>query len=398
MREGSAADALWLRGVCRAWDIPFHSGRLSQAPRTEAEARTRRYALLERMRERIGATSVMTAHQADDQAETVLFRALRGAGVRGLRGILERRDPSIVRPFLPFGRAELVDWAGRVGLRPRLDPSNDDARWTRNRIRHELLPLAEAIVPGAGRALSRLAGQAGEWAEGWETVLDEAEGRVRIPDGSDGFTVARPPLLVYHSAIQRALLQRWIRRLGGEPGPGALDAALAFVSGRQSGREIAVGRGVRMARDFDRLVFRRVSPRSPGRAGPESPPPDQELLIAAPNPGVGEARIGGEVVHALWGSEIAAARWVERFDPSGLRFPLRLRGWEPGDRIRLSGGSKKLKRLFSEARIPRAERGRIPVLTDASGGVVWVAGVSRAHDPAGEAGDFLIGIGDAGRG
>jgi len=96
MRTESSSDALWVRGVCRAWGIPFECRVLDPPPTTEASAREARYAILEEVRGRTGCHLVATAHHADDQAETVLFRALRGAGPRGLRGILARRAPSLV--------------------------------------------------------------------------------------------------------------------------------------------------------------------------------------------------------------------------------------------------------------------------------------------------------------
>jgi len=123
MRPGSAADADWVAGVCRAWDLPFERARAEPPPSGQAEARERRYAFLEEVRRRTGADRIATAHHADDQAETVLFRIARGGGIEGLRGIPPRRGP-IVRPLLPFRRAEIEAYARSVGLRAREDPTN----------------------------------------------------------------------------------------------------------------------------------------------------------------------------------------------------------------------------------------------------------------------------------
>ena len=106
MRPGSAPDAEWVAGLCAAWGVPLVRRRADRALRSEAEAREARYAFLAGARGRVEADWIATAHHADDQAETVLFRALRGTGVAGLAGIAPvdaaRR---LVRPLLPFRRA-----------------------------------------------------------------------------------------------------------------------------------------------------------------------------------------------------------------------------------------------------------------------------------------------------
>src|SRR4051812_7461857 len=125
MRPDSGADAQWVAGLCAAWDVPLVVGRADGTLRSEGEARDARYAFLEAARAGAGADWIATAHHADDQAETVLFRVLRGTGVAGLAGIAPvdaaRR---LVRPLLPFRRAELRRYARSHGLRWREDSTN----------------------------------------------------------------------------------------------------------------------------------------------------------------------------------------------------------------------------------------------------------------------------------
>lgn len=387
MRPGSGEEAMWVRGLCRGWGVPLQVVRLDPAPATEAEARRLRYAALERFRVESGSDVVVTAHHADDQAETVLFRALRGAGPAGLRGIAERREPGVVRPLLAFGRRELQRYAVAVGLKALEDPSNRDARWTRNRIRHRLLPLAEEIVPGASRALARLARLSDEREEGWEALLALAEEGVLESRDEGRIVVARPPFVAYHSAVQTGLLRRWIRTLGGPPGEAATRLALDVASG-PGGRRIALPGGVLLQREFDRLVILRA---------PGAEPPDLPLAIPDSEGGGGWCRVGGRRLRVEWGPERPeppAGGWWERFPVSGLRFPLHLRGRLPGDRIRLAGGARKLKKVLQDARIPRWERHRLPVLVDREGALLWVPGVACAAGSGG-AGGFLIGVVDA---
>lgn len=146
-----------LRVECRVKRID--TAKLAEESREnlEATARRIRYDWFEGM----GAAWFATGHTADDQAETVLHRLIRGAGLRGLRGIARRRE-RIVRPLLDVTRADVLDYLASIGQPYRTDSSNADPRFTRNRIRHELLPLVKSLNPAIVRTLGEAADQAGE--------------------------------------------------------------------------------------------------------------------------------------------------------------------------------------------------------------------------------------------
>ena len=172
MREGSGADALWVRGLCRAWGVEVRVARAEASPVSEEEAREARYGFLLDTYRQAGGRWLLTAHHSDDQAETVLFRVLRGTGLRGLAGIPSTRTPGILRPLLPFGRREIQEYADAVGLRPRQDASNLDLTNPRNLLRHEILPkLEEGAAPRARKSLNRLARLARENEDAWRSLL-----------------------------------------------------------------------------------------------------------------------------------------------------------------------------------------------------------------------------------
>jgi len=138
--------------------------------RTEAVARRARYGFLRHTAARLGARYVATAHTADDQAETILHRIVRGTGIAGLAGIPRIRRlgeaATLIRPLLGLSRAELVGYLGALGQPYRMDSSNADLRYTRNRLRHELLPrIRRHFNPRATEALGRLGQLAGEVQE-----------------------------------------------------------------------------------------------------------------------------------------------------------------------------------------------------------------------------------------
>ena len=373
MRQGSGADARWVRGLLRAWGVEGRIGRAEGIPESETEARGERYTFLEQVRRKAGAEHVLLAHHADDQAETVLFRVLRGTGIRGLGGIPERREPGIVRPLLPFWRSELEAYARSRGIRPRLDPSNRDPRHARNVIRHQLLPLAEErVAPGARKALVRLARIARREESAWDSLAPGLLEPVLLEGGEDDedrFVLDRSGFLAYHPSVRARLLRRLARRLKIDLDETGTRQAVEFTSSSPSGGRIDLpGQGV-LTREFDRFVLGRARERGP----------DEALLVPGPGSGSGEFAVGGRTMRARWAAGgDPSGTWIERFSPSSLLFPLRLRGWNPGDRIRFSYGSKKLKKIFGERRIPVRERHRWPVVVDARDRVVWIPGLVRA--------------------
>lgn len=214
LSRGQAADADedWLKALCERLQIPLEVSRtdvaaiaLEQGDGWEAAARAARYDFLRRAAERVGARFVLTAHTADDQAETVLHRLLRGTGIEGLAGIPKARPLSpgiaLVRPLLQVWRHEVIEYLAAIGQDFRTDASNQDTRWTRNRLRHELLPQLRDYNPKVDTALVRLAEQAHEAQQVIErhasalaekcVVADAAQARINC-----GQLTSQPPIIV----------------------------------------------------------------------------------------------------------------------------------------------------------------------------------------------------------
>jgi tRNA(Ile)-lysidine synthase len=397
MRTGSAGDAAWVRGLCRAWDVPLIAAAAEVVPRSEADARRQRYSFLEAALTECGADLLLTAHHADDQAETVLFRLARGTGLAGLAGIPARRG-RIVRPLLPFTRADLMAYATASGLRWREDPTNLDVRYARNRIRHVVLPALEAVSAGATARIAQLARRAADAESGWAAVVEGALPHVIAGRSATAVELARDQLLGYDPHVRARVLRHLLRDFGVVPDRTATAALMAFVRDGASGGAVQVGGGVRMIREFDRIRIER-----PPEPGTDS---EQGVRIDAPVTGEAVLMLGGAQRRVDWG--VAAREHADgaagtnagaetaQFDPAALRFPLHIRGWQPGDRMRLPGGRRKLKKLFQQHRVGRAARARVPVLVDAAGIVLWVAGVARSTDaqPSGAQRVFTITVMD----
>ncbi|MGH7477775.1 MAG: tRNA lysidine(34) synthetase TilS [Longimicrobiales bacterium] len=387
MRADSATDAAFVDRVCRTLAVPLESAAADPAPRSEAAARAARYAFLRRTAQRLGADRVATAHHADDQVETLLFRMARGTGLRGLAGIPARRG-RVVRPLLPFTRAALAAHAAVAGLEWREDPSNALRTYARNAIRHDVLPALRAVLPQADRSLARLARQAREDERAWAWVLDRLEDEAVQHANADEIRLARPRLLTYHPSVRARLLRRVLRRLGSVPDRAGTRAAVAFISSGASGRALELSGDVALEREFEtiRIVRRRARQT-----------PDRPLTIAGPEAGSGNAVIGGRRLRVAWGPAPTEDGTTIRLRIPAHRFPLVLRRWQPGDRILRAYGTKKLKKLLAERRIERSARARVAVLADAEGRVLWVPGIGRASDVEAAADGLHITVWDAER-
>lgn len=385
MRPESRKDAFWVRGLCRAWGVPLTMGEAEVPPTSEEGARESRYRFLERVRDQVGAFWLLTGHHADDQAETVLFRILRGTGLNGIGGIPRSRSPGIFRPLLGFSRQELNVYASQVKIRPREDPSNRDPRTPRNYIRHVALPgLEEWVAPGARKNLVRLARLARENEVAWGSLIPTIlDGMTEVEER--GLFIVRSTLLAYHPSVQIRLLRELVRRQGVNLDEAGTRAVLEFTRTGASGRAVSLPAGLRLTREFDRFLL----------GGQGDSPREVPLEIPSESVGDGKLVVGGREFDVAWGPSLK--RNTEEtlgISPEEVQFPLFLRGWNPGDKIRLSYGSKKLKKLFREADVALGDRDRTPVLVDVSGRVIWVVGVVAVEGTEGGGGraPFFIGI------
>ena len=262
VRPGSADDAEFVRAAAEARGLPVMIGRLSDPGRSEDALRKARYAALGAMLRTSGCERIALGHTRDDQVETLLFRLLRGAGPRGA-GAMRSLDGERVRPLLTVPRADLVAYATARGLAWREDPTNADPRFSRNRLRHELLPVLRALAPTGEGALARFAQalQAEHAAlDGVATALIDA---ARIPSdpGTLALDLARVPAAL-RPALVPALPALVMEVMGGFPELSqAHFAAFAdLLASRGRPRVLHLPGGVRLSRRRDSITLRRVEP------------------------------------------------------------------------------------------------------------------------------------------
>jgi tRNA(Ile)-lysidine synthase len=229
LREESAKEALWAGQVAKKMGLAFKTARrevklLAQerGKGLEEAARKARYEFLEGELSLWGGDYIVTAHQADDQAETIILRLSRGVGPGGLAGIPEVNG-RIIRPLLGLTRSEILTYLSGSELTWLEDPSNSDPRFDRNWVRLNILPAMETLNPAVKTALGRAASLAAAEEEFWQSWLDRLEGSL-VANLSDGrFSLEAAGLMALTLAERRRLVGRLLRRIkipspgGGEP-------------------------------------------------------------------------------------------------------------------------------------------------------------------------------------
>ncbi len=361
LRAAAAAELELAHALARRLGVRFSSRRVEVETRGNIleNARIARYRSLFACAAELAAARVAVAHNANDQAETVLFRLARGASLRGAAGMPERRG-QLVRPLLSATRADILAYLAYHGVSYATDPSNADPRRARTRIRTEVLPVLCEINQGAIDNICRFAARARR-AEA--RLLRAARARMLHNLGPR----CELGLCALEGELAARVLLTWFDHLG-LCGATERDAARVLALARE-GAEVTVRRR--------RIVLsrRRLWPCSGAW---------QEGRLACPGrmaiEGLGivfEARVEAVDDIAAWRTWCSPTRVA--FDADQIQFPLVVRGVAAGDRIELLGGrgSTKVGDLFTNLKVPRPLRAGWPLLLS-GGEVVWVAGLRRS--------------------
>ena len=328
-RADSEQDRDFVASMAAEWGFAFHTSRASSdTPRTEEAARSARYAFLRHVAGATESTAIALGHTQDDQVETLLLHLLRGSGARGLAA-MRRRDGDLARPLLDFSRHELEAYLARLHLTPRHDPSNDDPRFTRNRLRQQLLPAIDAFDPSARELLARTADILSEE----DRYLEDQVARLPDSSATDRTVFARLP-----PALQRRVIRRLI------PNAGFLEVEHIRHGELQAG---TARTGV-------------IRPQS----GDENPPPTRGFRLTT-------------TTCACDPATFRATDPIGHLDADLVRLPLVVSTRKPGDRMRPLGLDlpKRLQDILVDAHVPRHLRDSLPIVADGEE-IVWIPGVT----------------------
>ena len=320
-----------MREFCDRYDIPLHVGSAEVKPGKkglEAAAREARYGFLRSL-----SGKIATAHTADDNAETVLLHLIRGTGLKGLGGITPVHG-NVIRPMLTITRQEVEKFLEEWCLSHIEDSSNGTDAFLRNRIRHQVMPLLKEENPKLGENLSRMAlilrrDEAYLSQQAQFEILPRVETLKRL-----------------HPAVRSRCLAEFLKQSGvKEPEESHIIQAEALIWSEKPSARASFPGGVTIARNYDRLEALE----------------ERESLEKTFLPCPGEVTVSGVRVSCFPAAEIINTPDTFTVVSCG---PVFIRSRQSGDSIRLRGGTKSLKKLLIDRKIPAAQRSGIPVVCD----------------------------------
>lgn len=373
LRRGSAKDAAFVRQLAAAHSLQFVETDLGLQAGSNEEARAReaRYGWLEQVRKRRQADFIVTAHQADDQVETLFLHLTRGSGLQGLSG-MQLVSGKVLRPLLDVPRKALARYARKHKLKYRLDPSNRNIKYARNRVRRQVITSLQKINPQLVETVSQsmrvLSDEYGVIQLLAARELAQVSQAVKGPERK----LDRKKLLKLDRAVRHLVWREALRSLVKDVRGFNLRHLenLDDLLSSQTGTLIHLPRGVTARRQYEEIVL---------RVGPAAESPK---AVALPVPGqvkFGDVTISATVVR---GGAPATDTQAILVDPEAIGSTLRVRPPRAGDRFKPAGmrGSKLVSDLLTDAKVPRDERPWVPVVVkpgprrNSRGEIVWVAG------------------------
>lgn len=362
LRGDSSAAARLVAQLADQYGYKFFLNQLLGEENSEAALRRARYHFLETVRDGWDGDAIVTAHHADDRLETSVFNAIRGADRYGLTA-MKPRAGSIVRPLLPFKKGELIAYAAANNLPYQEDSTNSDVRYSRNFIRHQILPQASVLDPNwRGHHLAQLA-QLEQLSERIDWALEQVLEQVTHERRDDGLSIDRAAWLKLPELIARNLLGYIARTLTGGISLSSrnLDRGLSFLQTAATGTFSNALPGLILERIYDSFEVALTDSLSDFTS--DFAIPTQPLL---PNRAVTAG--GFRIVLANSPKPTNANNYLVK--PSTLY----IRGWQQGDRMRPIGmtGSKKVQDIFVDHKIPRRRRVAWPLVVNQSNQPVWL--------------------------
>jgi len=407
--EEAGADLAFCRDLALSLEIPFHHAQVDTAAEArpnpaigkpaesiEEAARRLRYSWFRELLSKtpahaVALDAVATAHTLDDQAETVLAKILRGAWTEGLSGIhpsLESPDGPILRPLLATTHAEVEAFLKASGQCWREDSTNRNRTFTRNRIRHELLPQLEQWNPQIRGHLAQMATLARDEESWWQTELARVAPQILLAGrpvrgggraASDGLAIDVTRLSALAPALQRRLLRYAANQLGTAPDFAATEAVLALAQTGRAGQRMELAGCIRAERTPRELRLTVQPATGPAQAAY----PEYTVQI----PGEIEApafnlrlRIDRtEPVQTPAPPQVVPPRVVP---PQRSQVVATLRNWRPGDRVKLrhSSAPRKVKEVLERLRVTGSARALWPVL-EIENRIVWMRGADLEPVP-----------------
>ena len=381
--DESNRDEQFVRELCQRLQIELiveRTDRLRGSANLEERARDLRYEFLHRVADRIGARQIALAHHADDQAETVLMRLLRGSGIAGLSAMSPSGPGRLVRPMLSLNRLHILAYLDAIGASYVTDSSNLSSAFLRNQVRHQLLPMLERDY--APRLSRRLAGLSDEMRS-LDDFLRSAAGRELRRRQASPARLDLTNFAELHPALANALLREWLRVQLGDlrrVDRDAIQRMSRLCANAAPGSLAEVTGGWRLRREYGVAVLERAHAVT-----------TSSFIIELTRDGATAVPAAGFIFNARTlrpgdpgcpreasmprGNQLEAL-----FDADQIDGQLSVRSFRHGDRLQPLGmiGTRKVHDVFVDRKLPRECRPTWPIV-ESGGGILWIPGMVRSR-------------------
>lgn len=383
LRPEAAQEKSFVRKAAAELGVPFISRKADVRQKQHDErlalqeaAREVRYAFLQEAAKAERATKIALGHTADDQAESIMMRLLRGSGTRGLAGIPPVRGGIFIRPLIEVWREEVESFLEERKVAYLADPSNRSPHFLRNRVRHELLPILQQYNPRFRQTLVQMADLFRLEENFWQGMVEEKFPALVRARKKDSLTLDIPSLAAQPLPLRLRSFRHAIEKLLGNLRRVSLPHILLMdnlLQNPEPNKSLQLPQGLCVAKAYQALTLTRSR---------EEAVPFEHVV---PGPGYVEIPEIGRAMRFQVEERRPRVRFenssgIALLDYDTIAFPLTLRSPRPGDRLQPLGmeGEKKVKDLFIDCKIPAAQRKRIPLLFKEDR-LLWVAGVRLDH-------------------
>lgn len=375
-------DAMYVSKLCDELDIIYFVKSIDvptyckdHGLSIEEGARILRYEMFFQIKEKTGANKIAIAHNLNDQAETVLMRIMRGTGLQGLKGISYKREDGIIRPLIDIHRDEIERYCEVNNLNPRIDESNLESVYTRNKIRLELIPyMKENFNPNITDALVRMSHTIKEDNDYIDIQCSKAFEEVCERE-NENINIYVESFHMYHKSIKSRIIRKSINYILGDLKgieQKHIDDVLEMEYEDKLNKKINLPRGI--------IVYRNKSYIS--ITNKEIVHEDVEYCYNIPTNGYIKIKelnmvVESKILNIDKIKNMKSDKNAKLFDVDKVEGGIVIRNRKPGDKIRISGlgGNKKIKDLFIDLKIPKEQRNNIPIMADQNG--IMCVGIYR---------------------
>ncbi|WP_347297753.1 tRNA lysidine(34) synthetase TilS [Dolosigranulum savutiense] len=385
LRDVSDVEEQFVQALAASYDVPCYCYQWAEGAELqtgiEYEAREIRYQFFEQVMMDQQFNILLTAHHQDDQAETVLMKLIRGGLLEEKTGIPQQRTfgpGKIIRPLLDYTKVELRHYATEHKLAYSEDASNASDQFMRNRLRHDVLPQLQAENPQAVNHLSEFAQELTELMAAYQPYLEQLMAEV-IKVKEELLTVDIPLLLSHSRAVQKLILKEGLKILfqqDGQFNKRYIEETLDWLQTSAGNSRLDWQGDWQCIRTYDVLEIQRQDQPAVFKS-------TDEVVISAINQWypLSPTETFGLFKGGIDRSELPENALVMSIPKAAIKLPLRLRHRQPGDRMTYKGGqgTKKLKDIFINQKVPQAERDRAWIVAEQTGQIVWTIGYKQCR-------------------